>query len=115
MRNNIRVNLWRCNATTFLHCMHAARFVTINCVIFSSRMYGVVVILQYNDNDFVVVQIYSIIASNIEASNNMSLSGWRGHNFGAQVQVQLSLSRCSFVFATQLLSTIVKCVRIGDP
>ena len=102
-------------ATTFLHCMHAARFVTINCVIFSSRMYGVVVILQYNDNDFVVVQIYSIIASNIEASNNMSLSGWRGHNFGAQVQVQLSLSRYSFVFATQLLSTIVKCVRIGDP
>ena len=55
-------------------------------------MYGVVVILQYNDNDFVVVQIFSIIASNIGASNNMSLSGWRGHNFGAQVQVQLSLS-----------------------
>ena len=78
-------------------------------------MYGVVVILQYNDNDFVVVQIFSIIASYIGASTNMSLLGWRGHNFGAQVQVQLSFSRYSFVFATQLLSTIVKCVRIGDP
>ena len=101
-------------ATTFLQCMHAARFITINCVIFSSRMYGVVVILQYNDNDFVVVQSYSsIIASSIWASNNMSLSGWRGHNFGAQVQVQLS--HYSFAFATRLLSTIVKCVRIGDP
>ena len=76
-------------------------------------MYGVVVISQYDDNDFVVVQIYSIIASTIGASNNMSLSGWRGHNFGAQVQVQLS--RYRFAFATQLLSTIVKCVRIGDP